>query len=86
MSGYDALAEVYEWLISDARLAPADFAASFDDVLRLLPSNAHVLDCSCGTGQLAVGLAGRGMRVVATEAPQVLCRSYAGCGSRLRVA
>lgn len=51
---YDALAEVYEWLISDAKLAPAEFAASFDDVLSLLPSNAHVLKwCSCREAGLA---------------------------------
>lgn len=74
MTGYDALAEVYEWLISDAKLAPAEFAASFDDVLDLLPSNAHVLDCSCGTGQLAVGLAGLGMQVVATDASEAMVR------------
>src|SRR5688500_17800171 len=77
VTGYDALAEVYEWLISDARLAPAVFAASFDDVLSLLPSNAHVLDCSCGTGQLAVGLAGRGMQVVATDASEAMVRRTA---------
>ena len=72
MKSYDALAEVYEWLISDAKLAPAEFAASFDDALRLLPSKAHVLDCSCGTGQLAVGLAGRGLQVVATDASEAM--------------
>ena len=26
VTGYDALAEVYEWLISDAKLTPAEFA------------------------------------------------------------
>lgn len=77
VSGYDALAEVYEWLISDAKLAPADFAASFGDVLSLLPSNARVLDCSCGTGQLAVGLAGLGMRVDATDASEAMVRRTA---------
>ena len=77
MTGYNALAEVYEWLISDAKLAPADFAASFDDVLSLLPPSAHVLDCSCGTGQLAVGLAGRGMQVVATDASEAMVRRTA---------
>ena len=77
MTGYGVLAEVYEWLISDARLPPAEFAASFDDVLGLLPANAHVLDCSCGTGQLAVGLAGRGMRVVATDASAAMVRRTA---------
>ncbi|CAI9413743.1 tRNA 5-carboxymethoxyuridine methyltransferase [Nocardioides sp. T2.26MG-1] len=68
MTGYEALAEVYEWLISDPKLTPAGFAAAFDDVTRLLPSDARVLDCSCGTGQLAVGLAGLGLQVVATDA------------------
>lgn len=77
MTGYNVLAEVYEWLISDAKLAPADFAASFDDVLSLLPSNADVLDCSCGTGQLAVGLAGLGMQVVATDASEAMVRRTA---------
>ncbi|WP_299447201.1 class I SAM-dependent methyltransferase [uncultured Phycicoccus sp.] len=77
MTSYGELAEVYEWLISDAKLVPAEFAASFDDVLDLLPSNAHVLDCSCGTGQLAVGIAGRGMQVVATDASEAMVRRTA---------
>ncbi len=74
MAGYEALAEVYEWLISDEKLTPAQFAASFHDVIRLLPSNARVLDCSCGTGHLAVGLAGLGMQVVATDASAAMVR------------
>ena len=77
VTDYDVLAEVYEWLISDAKLPPAEFAAPFNDVLSLLPSNAHVLDCSCGTGQLAVGLAGRGMQVVATDASEAMVRRTA---------
>ena len=84
MRSYDALAEVYEWLISDAKLAPAEFAASFDDVLSLLPSNAHVLDCSCGTGQLAVGLAGLGMEVVATDASEAMVRRTAELSEEFR--
>lgn len=74
MTGYDELGEVYEWLISDAKLDPDDFAATFDDVLASLPAGAHVLDCSCGTGQLAVGLAGRGLRVTATDASATMVR------------
>lgn len=77
VTSYDSLAEVYEWLISDAKLTPAEFAASFDDVLSLVPSNARVLDCSCGTGQLAVGLAGRGLQVVATDASAAMVRRTA---------
>ncbi|XBB69002.1 class I SAM-dependent methyltransferase [Nocardioides sp. WV_118_6] len=65
---------MYEYLISDAKLAPAEFAASFDDVLSLLPPHAQVLDSSCGTGQLAVGLADRGMQVVATDASETMVR------------
>ena len=74
MTGYGELAEVYEWLISDAKVTPAAFAAAFEDVIDLLPTDAHVLDCSCGTGQLAVGLAGLGFRVVATDASDAMIR------------
>ena len=74
MTGYGALAEVYEWLISDAKLTPAAFAEAFDDVIDLLPPQAQVLDCSCGTGQLAVGLADRGLQVVATDASDAMIR------------
>jgi SAM-dependent methyltransferase len=88
LTSYDSLAEVYEWLISDAKLTPAEFAASFDDVLSLVPSNAQVLDCSCGTGQLAVGLAGLGMQVVATDASAAMVRRTAElseeCGASVR--
>jgi SAM-dependent methyltransferase len=84
VTSYNALAEVYEWLISDAKLAPAEFAASFDDVLSLLPPNAQVLDCSCGTGQLAVGLAGRGMQVVATDASEEMVRRTAELAEEFR--
>lgn len=74
VTSYNELGEVYEWLISDAKLGPVEFAASFDDFLSLVPSDARVLDCSCGTGQLAVGLAGRGMAVAATDASEVMVR------------
>ncbi|WP_166352776.1 methyltransferase domain-containing protein [Phytoactinopolyspora limicola] len=84
MTGYDVLAEVYEWLISDAKLTPPEFAAAFADVTCLLPSNAHVLDCSCGTGQLAVGLAGLGMQVVATDASEAMVRRTAELSEEFR--
>ena len=84
MTSYDVLGEVYEWLISDAKLTPAEFAASFDDVLSVLPPNAHVLDCSCGTGQLAVGLAGLGMQVVATDASEEMVRRTAELSEEFR--
>jgi SAM-dependent methyltransferase len=88
VAGYGELAEVYEWLISDAKLAPAEFAATFADVTGLLPPAAHVLDCSCGTGQLAVGLAGLDLQVVATDASEAMVRRTAElseeCGTSVR--
>ena len=86
MKSYDELAVVYEWLISDAKLGPAEFAATFDDVLSLLPSNAAVLDCSCGTGQLTVGLAGLGLQVVATDASEAMVRRTAELSKEFRAA
>jgi SAM-dependent methyltransferase len=68
VAGYGDLADVYEWLIPEAKLTPADSAAAFADLVECLPPNARVLDCACGTGQLAVGLAGLGLDVVAADA------------------
>ncbi|HET7658836.1 MAG TPA: class I SAM-dependent methyltransferase [Oryzihumus sp.] len=68
VAGYGALPDVYEWLIPDAKLTPAGAVAAFSDLVKSLPPNARVLDCSCGTGQLAVGLAGLGLDVVAADA------------------
>ncbi|MFC7912083.1 SAM-dependent methyltransferase, partial [Streptomyces nigra] len=56
VAGYGALSDVYEWLIGEDRLTPANAAAVYySDVVGSLPPNARVLDCACGTGQLAVG-------------------------------
>jgi SAM-dependent methyltransferase len=68
VAGYGALSEAYEWLIRDDLLTPAGAAARFDGLVTSLPPTARVLDCACGTGQLAVGLAGLGLDVVATDA------------------
>src|SRR6185436_16326468 len=58
----------------DAKLPPAGSVAAFADVVQPLPNNARVLDCSCGTGQLAVGLAGLGLDVVASDASPGMVR------------
>lgn len=65
---YDTLAHVYEWLIPDELLTPADSAAAFAPLLEPLERSARILDCAAGGGQLAVGLAEMGFRVVATDA------------------
>jgi len=71
---YETLPDVYEWLIPDAKLTPQGSVAALDHLVRSLPSAARVLDCSCGTGQLAVGLAGLGLDVVATDASAGMVR------------
>ncbi|WP_328530606.1 methyltransferase domain-containing protein [Nocardioides sp. NBC_00368] len=77
MAGYGALSEAYEWLIRDEHLSPDGSVARFEDLVTPLPPNARVLDCSCGTGQLAVGLAGHGLDVVATDASAGMIRRTA---------
>jgi len=85
MAGYAALAEAYEWLIPEAMLSPAGSAAAFSDVVSVLPPAARVLDCSCGTGQLAVGLAELGFRVVATDASAAMVRRTEQLAAELNV-
>jgi|SRR5215203_6742794 len=89
MSGYAALTEVYEWLMSDAKLTPAGSVAAFPEVVRPVAAHGRVLDCSCGTGQLAVGLAELGLDVVAADAsPGMVQRTRelaAECGVSLQV-
>jgi SAM-dependent methyltransferase len=71
---YGTLAEVYDWLVPDALLAPEESVAALADVVDGLRSGARVLDCAAGTGQLAVGLALRGFAVVASDASSAMIR------------
>lgn len=64
---YGTLAAVYAWLQPEPMLTPDGSAAAFAGVLAGLPPGARVLDCACGTGQLAVGLARAGFAVAATD-------------------
>jgi SAM-dependent methyltransferase len=65
---YDTLAAVYDFLVPDALLTPQGSADAFAQHVEHLPTGARVLDCACGTGTLAVGLALHGCEVVATDA------------------
>ncbi|HWC27184.1 MAG TPA: class I SAM-dependent methyltransferase [Solirubrobacteraceae bacterium] len=64
-AGYDEIASVYEFLVPDALLSPQ---GSFGAFAEHVEPGACVLDCACGTGTLAVGLALAGCEVVATDA------------------
>jgi SAM-dependent methyltransferase len=73
---YASLAEVYEFLVPEPLLSPEGSAAAFEAVLAELPAGARVLDCACGTGTLAVGLALRGYEVDASDAsPEMIVRT-----------
>ena len=66
---YDTIARVYEYLVPDALLSPRGSADAFADYVA---PGARVLDCACGTGTLAVGLALRGHAVAATDASEAM--------------
>ncbi|MFN8080090.1 MAG: DUF664 domain-containing protein [Kineosporiaceae bacterium] len=73
---YAALAPVYDWLVRDALLDPRDAVAAFTPAVDLIPEGGRVLDCACGSGQLAVGLAASGFEVAATDAsPAMIART-----------
>jgi SAM-dependent methyltransferase len=74
-AGYDTIAAVYDFLVPDVLLTPAGSADAFAADVR---PGARVLDCACGTGTLAVGLALRGCDVVATDASAAMVARTAG--------
>jgi SAM-dependent methyltransferase len=72
---YATLAGVYEFLLPDGLLTPEEHAAAFGE---LLAPGSRVLDCACGTGLLAAGLAARGFAVTASDAsPEMVARARA---------
>jgi SAM-dependent methyltransferase len=80
---YAALADVYEWLVPVALLTPEWTVDAFAPAVAELPAGARVLDCACGTGQLAVGLALRGFDVSASDAsPHMVRRTSALAAER----
>lgn len=85
MTQYDALAAAYAWLVPDALLEPEDAAAAFAGFTDGLAPGARVLDCACGTGQLAIGLALRGFAVTATDASEGMVEATRRLAAHRRV-
>jgi len=80
---YGTLAEVYDFLVPEPLLSPEGSAAALAEVLDGLPAGARVLDCACGTGTLAVGMALRGFDVTASDAsPAMVERTRALAAER----
>ena len=65
MQQYDQFSSDYHWLYSDEVLAGKHF--QFNDLLKSIPQNSMILDCSCGIGQNTIALAEKGFRVDAIE-------------------
>ena len=70
---YGALASVYDFLLPEALLDPRGSVAALQPWLDEVPRGAPVLDCACGPGHLAVGLAHAGFAVTATDASPAMC-------------
>jgi SAM-dependent methyltransferase len=69
---YGTLAGVYEYLIPEEVLTPAGSVAEYAPMANAFAPGARVLDCSAGIGLLAIGLAQRGLDVVATDASEAM--------------
>ena len=73
---YDTVASVYDFLVPDELLDPAGNVAAFAPWLDGVAPGSAVLDCACGPGRLAVGLARAGFEVTATDAsPAMVART-----------
>lgn len=65
---YDRLAADYHLVYEDWHAAIQRQAAALDRLIRAVHKNpVDVLDCSCGIGTQAIGLAGLGYRVQGTD-------------------
>jgi 2-polyprenyl-3-methyl-5-hydroxy-6-metoxy-1,4-benzoquinol methylase len=65
---YDTLSEDYHWLYSDYALCGKPSLDENQDVLTEVGLKAHILDCSCGIGTLALALAKLGYEVSGSDA------------------
>jgi ubiquinone/menaquinone biosynthesis C-methylase UbiE len=70
MKQYDQLSVDYHWLYSDEVLAGKHFPGQFNDLLKAIPQNSMILDCSCGIGQYAMALAEKGYTVWGSDESQ----------------
>jgi SAM-dependent methyltransferase len=64
---YDALAPDYHWLVGDAILSGESFLARHSSLLASHSAGARILDCACGIGSTAIGLARQGYQVTASD-------------------
>jgi SAM-dependent methyltransferase len=76
---------VYEWLTPEPLLTPEGNVAAFAEWIDPLPAGARVLDCACGVGLLAAGLALRGFETHASDASPAMVERTRALAARLGV-
>jgi len=69
-SQYDDFAGDYDWIYSDRALTGEPYYEGLRPLLDRLPPDPRILDCACGTGIAALGLARHGMRVIGSDASE----------------
>lgn len=62
----------YHWLVPEEMLSFDSFFERHRDLFGSLPPDASILDCACGIGTDAIGLARRGYRVQGSDASETL--------------
>ena len=90
---YDELAPDYHLIYEDWNTAVEHQSVALDRLVRSRVPDAHsVLDCSCGIGTQALGLAGLGYKVHGTDVSErsldrsaSIAREWSGSTSRCRV-
>jgi glycine/sarcosine N-methyltransferase len=77
---YDGLAGTYDLMFADWDASMARQAAQLSE---FVPPGARVLDCACGIGTQAIGLAMRGYEVVGADlSPKAASRAVAEASAR----
>lgn len=77
---YDGLAGTYELLFPDW---DASMARQASQLSEFIPTGARVLDCACGIGTQAIGLALRGYEVIGTDlSPKAASRAVVEASAR----
>ena len=69
---YDEMASSYDKLFLDWQAATREQAVILDRIFRQqgFDHTARILDCACGIGTQAIGIAALGYSVTASEEPQ----------------
>jgi ubiquinone/menaquinone biosynthesis C-methylase UbiE len=89
---FDAIAGTYDWTFTAVSIAALMRQAVWRRADHAFPSGSVVLEMNCGTGEDAVHMAARGVRVLATDISAEMVRvaagkvADAGVSERVRVA